>query len=230
MNINQAAKELEARTGIKKIFFVLLACSVLANAALSVVTLTSKNTHRETLVPPAINKSFWVDGESISQDYLEQMGKFLLDLALNNTPLNCETNRSALLKYTASGSYGPLSTQTAANCKIIAKGRLSNYFSVTSISLKTSERSAVYIGTMTRWLGDKRMPDKAAAYRIKLGYSGGRIYLQELVEVDGRVLDQFADGAVKKDVLEHVENDLGGQSPTVTEMPAQGDSQPKGKP
>jgi conjugal transfer pilus assembly protein TraE len=212
MNINQAAKELEFRTGIKKIVFVLLGTSIFANALLGMMAIANKNTHRETLTPPSIQKSFWVDGENVSPEYLEQMGKFILELAVNNTPLNCETNRSALLKYTGSGSYGAISAQTAANCRIIEKSRLSNFFAVSTISIKSTERAIVFTGSMTRWLNDKRMPDRAGAYRIKLGYSGGRIYLSEIVEVDPKIADQFGDAAVKKDVLEQMQAEMAAGS------------------
>jgi conjugal transfer pilus assembly protein TraE len=212
MNINQAAKELEFRTGIKKGLMLLLGASVMANALLAVMATANKSTHRETLTPPAINKSFWVDGDSVSPEYLEQMGKFLLDLAVNNTPLNCETNRTALLKYVGSGSYGPISAQTAANCKIVVKSGLSNFFNVGSVTVKASERAVVFSGSLTRWLNDKRMPDRASAYRLKLGYSGGRIYLQEIVEVDSRQADQFSEMAVKKDVIEQMQSEMATNS------------------
>lgn len=218
MNINQAAKELEFRTGIKKGFFMLFGASVFVNALLSIMAISNKSTHRETLTPPAINKTFWVDGDTVAPEYLEQMGKFLLDLAVNNTPLNCEMNRSAILKYTGSGSYGPISSQTAANCKIIDKSRLSHFFSVSNVMIKTSEKSVVFTGSLTRWMNDKRMPDKAAAYRLKLGYSGGRIYLQEIVEVDPRMADQFSDAAVKKDVLEQMQADMAAASSAASSL------------
>ena len=46
------------------------------------------------------------------------------------------------------------------------------------------------------------------AYRMKFGYSGGRIYLMELVEVDVRAADPFSVGAVKKDVIEQMQTEL----------------------
>lgn len=218
MNINQAAKELEFRTGIKKIIFLALGASIAVNVLLALLAVTNKSTHRETLTPPAINKSFWVDGDAVSPEYLEQMGKFLLDLAINNTPLNCETNRAGLLKYTGSGSYGAISAQTAANCKIIEKSRLSVFFSASSVTIKASERSIVFNGSLTRWLSDKRLPDRAGAYRLRLGYSGGRIYLQELVEVDPRQNDQFSEIAVKKDVLEQMQTEMAADSLSPNEV------------
>lgn len=212
MNINQAAQELEFRTGVGRFVWVLLAISIAVNMILAVMAYTNKTTHRETIVPPSIQKSFWVDGEKVAPEYLEQMGKFLIDLALNNTPLNCETNRIALLKYVGSGSYGNINAQQAANCKIIQQSRLSNFFAASNVTVSEKERAVIFTGSMGRWLGEKRLPEKSAAYRIKMGYSGGRIYVEELVEVDLRNVDPFSPAAVKKDVIEQMQADVATQA------------------
>ena len=212
MNINQSLKELEFRTGIKRALWILASASVAANLILAVMAFSNKNTHRETFVPPNIDKTFWVDGEKVSAEYLEQMGKFMLDLALNNSPLNCETNRVALLKYVGSGSYGQINSQMAANCKLLQQNRLSNFFSASNVSVKESERAVIFTGSMTRWINDRKLTDRAGSYRLKFGYSGGRIYLQELVEVDPRQVDPFSEQAVKKDVIEQMNTDMATES------------------
>ena len=58
MNINQAAKELQFRTGINRTVWFFLAASIAANLLLAIMAMSNKNTHRETLVPPSINKTF----------------------------------------------------------------------------------------------------------------------------------------------------------------------------
>ena len=212
MNINQAAKELQFRTGINRTVWFFLAASIAANLLLAIMAMSNKNTHRETLVPPSINKTFWVDGDKVSPEYLEQMGKFVLDLALNNTPLNCDTNRVALLKYVGSGSYGPINAQLSANCTLIKQNRLANFFSISTVMVKESERAVIYSGSMTRWLNDRRLPQRSGAYRVKFGYSGGRIYVQDLLEVDLRASDPFADTAVKRDAIEEMQADMAQES------------------
>lgn len=212
MNINQAAKELEFRTGISRTLWFLLTASLATNMLLAIMAMSNKNTHRETLVPPSINKTFWVDGDKVSPEYLEQMGKFVLDLALNNTPLNCDTNRVALLKYVGSGSYGPINAQLSANCTLIMQNRLSNFFSVSNVIVKESERAVIYTGSMTRWLNDRRLPQRSGAYRLKFGYSGGRVYVQDLLEVDLRATDPFAEAAVKKDAIEEMQTEMAQES------------------
>lgn len=208
MKLDHSARELEFRTSVRKSMWLLLALSIATNLVLAVIAITSKTTHRETLVPPSINKGFWVDGETLDPAYMEQMGKFLLDLALNNTPVNCDMNRTALLKYVGSGSYAAINTQQSANCKIILAGRISTFFAAQTVAIKSSTREMIYVGATSRWLNDKKLPDKQQAYRLKFGYSGGRIYLQELLEVDARAPDPFSPSAVKNDVIEKMATDL----------------------
>lgn len=208
MRLDHTARELEFRTGVKKGMWLMLAASVATNMFLGVMAMTNKSSHRETLVPPEITKSFWVDGEKVAPEYLEQMGKFILDLALNNTPINCDLNRTALLKYVGSGSYAAINSQQAANCKIIATSRISTFFSASNVAIKNSTKEVMFVGAKSRWLNDKKLPDKQMAYRIKFGYSGGRIYVMELVEVDIRAADPFSADAVKKDVIEQMQTEL----------------------
>lgn len=232
MKLDHSARELEFRTSVRKSMWLLLALSIATNLILAVIAVTNKSTHRETLVPPSINKGFWVDGETLDPSYVEQMGKFLLDLALNNTPVNCEMNRTALLKYVGSGSYSAINTQQSANCKIILAGRISTFFAAQTIAIKSSTREVIFVGATSRWLNDKKLPDKQQAYRLKFGYSGGRIYLQELLEVDVRAADPFSPSAVKNDVIEKMATDLAIQDAEeiVTSEPASPASAPAVQP
>lgn len=226
MNINQSARELEFRTGVKKFIWVFLAASMATNLILAVMAMSSKTTHRETLLPPDIQKTFWVDGEKVAPEYLEQMGKFLLDLALNNTPVNCATNRAALLKYVGSGSYAQVNVQQSANCKIIEQSRISMYFQISTVTINEAERQVVFAGSMSRWLNDKRLPERQSAYRLKMGYSGGRIFLQEIVEVDMRNANLFGAEAVKKDVVEQMQAEMAAAGAAAAEQPATAASAP----
>ena len=64
-------------------------------------------------MPPTINKSFWVESDKVSADYLEQMGYFLAQLVLNVTPQSVDYQSNLLLQYAAPASYGELKTAMA---------------------------------------------------------------------------------------------------------------------
>ena len=43
-------------------------------------------TERTVLVPPEIRRSFWVSGDAVSREYLEEMAYWYAGMALNITP------------------------------------------------------------------------------------------------------------------------------------------------
>ena len=65
---------------------ILLAVSMLATLLLAAHTVRQAGRERVVVVPPAIHKTFWVEAERASPEYLEQMGYFPAQLTLNVTP------------------------------------------------------------------------------------------------------------------------------------------------
>ena len=66
MRLSEVSKEFSLKTGIKTVWQIMLVMLVMSNALLAFKLVTTTSTHRETLVPPTINKTFWVDGEKVS--------------------------------------------------------------------------------------------------------------------------------------------------------------------
>ena len=64
----------------------LLALTVILNLVGSV---------RTVVVPPSINKSFWVSRDKASSEYLEQMGSFIAWLVLDVTPASTTGRRKS---------------------------------------------------------------------------------------------------------------------------------------
>lgn len=186
MNLIQRSNEIAFRTGIKTIFQVFLLGSFVMNLMLSVALVSADRTHRETLVPPEIKKTFWVDDHAVSPDYLEQMGTFLLQLALNNTPPNVEYNAKMLLKYAAPASYGELEKQLLMNAKALKDSNASTLFSPRAVSINEKDNSISYAGVLTTFIGDKRVSETQKNYLVRLRYSAGKIYVIDLRETDAK--------------------------------------------
>jgi conjugal transfer pilus assembly protein TraE len=186
MRIKQLSNDIAFRTGIKSLFQALMFASIATNLLLSVSLVSADRTHRETIVPPEIKKSFWVEDSKVSAEYLEQMGTFLLQLALNNTPVNSEYNAKMLLKYAAPASYGELEKMLLINAKHLKDDNASTMFSPRSVTPNDRDNSIAFSGVLTTFIGDKRVSELQKNYLVKLGYSGGHIYVLELRETDAK--------------------------------------------
>lgn len=174
------------RTGFKRIGQMLLVGSMATNLFLGIALATADRTHRETIVPPVIQKSFWIEDSKVSADYLEQMGLYLVQLALNNTPVNAEYQAKQLLKYAAPASYGELEKTLLVNAKRLKEDNASTMFSARAVTPDEHNNSVAFSGVLTTFIGDKRVSEVQKTYLIRFGYSAGRVYILEFRETDAK--------------------------------------------
>lgn len=184
MNPLAISKEVESRTGIKVLVQTLLVASVLSNLLLAAGFFTIDRTHRETLVPPTISKTFWVEDDQVSDSYMEQMGLFILRNALDVTPVSAEYQARMILKYAAPASYGELERDLVANAKRMAREGVSTFFSVTGVTPDGQKRQVVFHGVLRTMLGDKTVSDVPKQYAIKFGQSNGKVFVKEMREIN----------------------------------------------
>lgn len=184
MNPSAAIREIETRTGIKQLWFVLLSASMLLNVLLAIGVVMADRTHRETVIPPEISKTFWVEDRKASDSYLEQMGLFILRLALDVTPASGEYQMRQILRYTLPTSYGALEKHLLEQTKRMGRDKVSTSFAVNGVSVNQAQQSVKFNGTLRTMLIDKTVAETLKTYEVRFAFGSGRIYLKELVELD----------------------------------------------
>jgi conjugal transfer pilus assembly protein TraE len=106
--LNGDIKEMRRRNrGLGLAVGVLAAGQILA----LIVILNLLGTVRTVVVPPSIDKTFWVTRDKASSEYLEQMGSFIAWLVLDVTPASIDWKKEILLGYVEPEQYGPLKTR-----------------------------------------------------------------------------------------------------------------------
>jgi conjugal transfer pilus assembly protein TraE len=160
----------------------LLATSMGVNLLLAVSALRLAGHERVVLVPPTIHKSFWVEAERVSPEYLEQMGYFLLQLTLNVTPQSVDQQAKLLLQYAAPASYGELRTALAAAAERIKRDSAATVFSAQDISVDGERLRVGVRGQLTTFISDRRVSESTKGYALEFETRGGRIYLKAFRE------------------------------------------------
>ena len=184
MKLQQLSDDIAFRTGIKRAFQLFLAGSLLTNLLLAVALTMADRTHRETMVPPEIKKGFWVEDSKVSGDYLEQMGLFLVQLALSNTPISAEYNARTLLKYVGPASYGEIEKLLLGNAKRLKEDNASTVFAPIQVTASEKDNAVAFSGVFSTYISDKRVSQVQKDLLVKFGYSGGKVYILELRETD----------------------------------------------
>lgn len=161
---------------------LLLACSMLANVALAALAMQMVGRERVVVVPPSINKTFWVESERVSAEYLEQMAYFLLQLTLNVTPQSIDHQSRTLLQYAAPAAYGELRSALTTAAERVKRDGASTVFSAQDLAVDASAQRVGVRGLLTTFISDRRVSEVSKGYAIELQYSGGRIFLKALRE------------------------------------------------
>jgi len=184
MRLNNLSADVAFRTGVRTFVQMMLLASLATNLLLAFAVATADRTHRETLIPPAINKSFWVDDRGASGEYIEQMGLFLLQLSLNNTPVSAEYNARLLLKYASPSSYGELERAMLTLAKQLKDSNASTVFSVRNVTVSEKTQAVAFGGVLTTYIADKRVSEISKTYLVRFANSAGRAFVSELRETD----------------------------------------------
>lgn len=182
----ELGREVEVRTGVKSVVWLALAGSIFTNAALAFLLNSIDRTHRETIVPPEINKSFWVEDKRVSASYLEQMGLYVLMNAQNLTPATAEYQMLQLLKLASPRAYGPLEASLKRQVDRLKRDKVSTAVGVTGIAVDEAKQAVYYDVVLSTMVADKSVSQVPKKFEIAFSMSQGRIRLEVLREIDDK--------------------------------------------
>jgi len=162
----------------------LLVGSMLVNLILALFAVRLSGHERIVVVPPNIHKTFWVESERVSSEYLEQMGYFLMQLTLNVTPQSVDHQAKLLLQYAAPASFGELRTGLLAAAERLKRDGASTVFSAQNLVVDERTLRVGVRGQLTTFISDRRVSEVSKAYAIELQYSSGRLFLKAFRETN----------------------------------------------
>ena len=76
-----------------------------------VVIASIVGSERTVIVPPNIDKSFWVSKDKASREYLEQMAGYVSWLMLDVTPTTVDWKRNVLLNWVSPDQHAAMKTK-----------------------------------------------------------------------------------------------------------------------
>ena len=157
---------------------------VIANIVISAGWLKSSGEVRTTLVPAEIRKSFWIQGDDVSQEYLEQMGLYFAELALNITPNSVDYKAEVFLKYVNPMAHGPLKTRMMLEAQRIKRINASQAFFPRELNFDTPGKRVAIRGDLVTFVGEQRIKTESQTWRLALAMSGGMMSVTEFIKVD----------------------------------------------
>ena len=138
---------------------------------------------RTVVVPPSINKSFWVTRDKASGEYLEQMGSFLAWLVLDVSPSTIDWKKEILLGYVEPDQYAALKTRQDLEATRLKRINASTSFSPQQLAPSEDAQSIVVRGRLRTLVNGVETANDLKAYLVEFSYAGGRIHLKTFKEV-----------------------------------------------
>lgn len=157
------------------------------------VTVRLMGSEKTILVPPEINRSFWVSGSDVSKEYLEEMAYWYAGLALNITPVVSDYQSNLFLKYAAPSEFGRLQAEMGARAEFLKKNNTSTQFAVRNVTTDEKNRRVALSGTLYTWTSDKKAGERNAVFMVGFKHMNGKLYVSDFKETSDQ--DLFGDVA-----------------------------------
>ena len=138
---------------------------------------------RTVVVPPSINKSFWVSRDKASSEYLEQMGSFIAWLVLDVTPASIDWKKDILLGYVEPDQYGPLRTRQEVEAERLKRINAATVFAPQQLVPSEEGQSIVIRGRLRTLVNGFETANDLKAYRVEFSYAGARMHLKSFKEI-----------------------------------------------
>ena len=148
-----------------------------------VIVLNLIGAERTVIVPPTIEKSFWVTKDRVSKTYLEQMGSFVAWLILDVTPASIDWKRDILLNYVAPDQYGAIKSRQELEAERLKRINASTFFLPQQLVANEDDQTLVIRGRLRTQVNGQDTATETKAYMVEFQYTGGRIHLKTFKEI-----------------------------------------------
>ena len=148
-----------------------------------VIILNLIGTERTIVVPPSIDKTFWVTKDRASREYLEQMGSFIAWLILDVSPASIDWKKDILLNYVAPDQHGAMKSRQEIESERLKRINASTFFLPQQLVTSEEQQTIVIRGRLRTQVNGQDTATDTKAYLAAFQYTGGRMHLKSFKEI-----------------------------------------------
>lgn len=168
-------------------YLVLASGSIILNILFVIYLFTLVGNERVILLPPNVSKTFWVDGNHVSSDYLSEMGLFFTGLRLNATQENAALQHDILLRYVHPSLYSEMKGQLIQEEERIKTSHITMIFYPVNVQVDDKKWITRITGDLQSIIGQDMQPPQRVTYQITFNYDAGRLLVKSFEEVKDHV-------------------------------------------
>ncbi|WP_068470643.1 type IV conjugative transfer system protein TraE [Candidatus Protochlamydia phocaeensis] len=139
---------------------------------------------RIVIVPPVIEKEFWVDSNGVSPTYLEQMGCFLGQQLLTKSAYSAPMQRAILLRHADASYIGILKQKLLEEEELLKKQSTSYVFYPIETKVNPKTLEVILNGERQVYIAGKQISTDKEAYILQFNFSGSKLLLKRVAFFD----------------------------------------------
>ncbi len=179
--LSQLANSGYQQAALKVVAGVLLLTNLILVA---IVWRATGQAEKTIVVPPDFRRSFWVSGEELSPEYLEQMAMYYSGLLLNYNPANLGYQSNQFLRFVEPGVYGELSSRFEEDKGRVTRNQLSSAWFPQQVDMQGM--TVEITGIQTVFVGKNVTEQKQRRYRLELSQGQQQPLIRDFLEVPDR--------------------------------------------
>ena len=153
-------------------------CALSLSLAVSLI-----GAQRTVIVPPSIQKSFWVSGGKAEAAYLEQMAAFVAYLILDVNAESIAWKKDMLLNFLRPEDVGLMQTRQDLEADRLRRINAATSFAPQQLETDEDAQWVIVRGRLTTRVNGTATSVESRAYLVEFAQSFGRIHLKTFKEV-----------------------------------------------
>ena len=170
--LNMCIGKMKRQRNISLVFGVGM---LLANVFLSIGVL--HKTERVILVPPEINKTFWVSNKGIDETYLTEMSLFWSNILLNSVRGAGDFRTKIILDYVDPSFHGDLTKRLIAQEKYMSENDITTSFYPKEVKADVRGKKVILTGVLKNFISGDEMKKEIVSYELSFVNKGFRYLL-----------------------------------------------------
>ena len=184
MDFAQHQNDLRAQRRANRILSAIVAALSLTVLLCLVVIVSILGSDRTVIVPPNIDRSFWVSKDKASREYLEEMASYVAWLVLDVTPSTVDWKKNVLLNWVAPDQHAAMKTRMDLEAERLRSNNATTFFLVQQLAADEARQSVVVTGRLRRQINGTDVSEpETRSYLAQFQYAGGRVHIQSFKEI-----------------------------------------------
>lgn len=164
-------------------YLALASASLLLNVLLVSFLFFMVGRERIVVIPPEVNKSFWMTTGKVSPEYLSEMVLYFTSLGFNVTPGNVDMQHNLLLRYVDPDYYETLKMRLLDVKDKLKKDHITTSFYPNDVKVDTKKLIARVSGDLHYTVGDINLAPSHVTYQFGFSYRQGQLRITSFPEV-----------------------------------------------